>query len=1288
MAQFRAQEPFVVRRRLNDGRVIETRFNPTPSGGGVYLYRDVTERAEYEAKLAEKTELLEAALENMGEGISVFGPDLKLMIRNETAARVLELTPALLKQPAVSLEDVMRFRAERGDFGDGDVQSLVERRVARFRAQRPWSETRRRPDGRAFETRFNPTPMGGGVFMFRDVTERADAEARLAEKTALLEAIRRNMGEGIAVYDADRTLLVGNEIVALVIDVPAVLFKPGATLDALIRFRVGRGDYGEVDPDAAVREGIVRFQARRPWTKVRRRPDGRTIETRFSPMPNGVGVFVFRDVTKRADAEAKLAEKTALLEATLENIGEGVAVYGPDFRLRTCNAIAVQLLEAPAALMQPGVSSFEDVMRFRIARGDFGDLDADLLAREKAEQLHAQACASRTLKFRSGRVVEVRCNPYPDGGAVYVLRDVTERAEYETKLAEKTAVLEATLENIGEGVSVYGPDLRLKMCNEIMARIIGAPPGLLRPGVSHQDVIRFRAQRGELGDIDVDTAIRERGARFRARKPLVETRATCDGRVIEARINLTPDGGAIYVVRDVTERAEYEAKLDEKNRLLEATFENMGQGITVFGPDLKLRTCNEYVAQMAGEEGSLLQPGVSLEDVARFRALSTNYADGATEAYVAEKVAEFRAQRPWSRTYTIHDGRVIEARFNPLPDRGGIFLFRDVSERERAEARIREEEAKFRSLVEMDVAGIVIVRDDVTVGYCNSFMANMVGYAAEEIVGRPLLDFVPETERPNLVRIIKTQLSGVGEPVQIAMKVRARNGSILEVLVNASRSTFEGRRARIAVVVDVTARNRAERELASAAAILAAIHESSPDGILVVDPAGRILSANRRFGEMFDFRAELLPAGDGTPLLALASRQVADPGAFRRRMQYLFDHPDESGHDEVAVKDGRVFDRLTSPLKTVDGKRLGRIWFFRDITARRKAEGSLRASEERFRMLIEEAPDAIVLFDCDQDRCVAANKAAERLFGVPREEIVEQGPQRFYTPEQPDALPVARSYSEHNKRALAGEEVTFERRIRQPSGEERVCRITLVRLPSEVSLLRASMLDVTEQRAAEAKLAEVQRNIVIRQESERQKIARELHDSLGQYLAAMNMKIGVLDQSVAEAAPVRAGLADLKNLTATVGKEVSRLAWELRPIALDDIGLEPAIQHFVEEWARRSGLRFDLHLALKDRRLPPNVETTLYRVLQEGITNVVKHARAKSVGVILKASPNDVVLIIEDDGIGFASEEVRRSSSARLGLLGIRERLAAIRGGLEIEATPGRGTTLIIRVSLNDRAAV
>ncbi len=200
----------------------------------------------------------------------------------------------------------------------------------------------------------------------------------------------------------------------------------------------------------------------------------------------------------------------------------------------------------------------------------------------------------------------------------------------------------------------------------------------------------------------------------------------------------------------------------------------------------------------------------------------------------------------------------------------------------------------------------------------------------------------------------------------------------------------------------------------------------------------------------------------------------------------------------------------------------------------------------------------------------------------------------------PTAGRSAESYSEHNGRALAGEEVTFERRIRRLSGEERMCRATLVRLPSNVHLLRASLVDITEQRAAEAQLSEVLRDTVIRQEAERQRIARELHDALGQYLAAMSMKLEIFGRSAPDVSPLKAWLEELKRLTATVGDEVNRLAWELRPAALDDIGLEPAIQHFVDEWARRSGLRFDLHLALKRRRLPSDIETTLYRVLQEG----------------------------------------------------------------------------------------
>jgi two-component system, chemotaxis family, sensor kinase Cph1 len=185
----------------------------------------------------------------------------------------------------------------------------------------------------------------------------------------------------------------------------------------------------------------------------------------------------------------------------------------------------------------------------------------------------------------------------------------------------------------------------------------------------------------------------------------------------------------------------------------------------------------------------------------------------------------------------------------------------------------------------------------------------------------------------------------------------------------------------------------------------------------------------------------------------------------------------------------------------------------------------------------------------------------------------------------------------------------------------------------------------------------------------------------------MRMKLDIFDRRVADSTTMKSELAELKTLTGEIGDEVSRLAWELRPIALDDIGLEAAIQRFAEEWAQRSGLRFDLHLALKDRRLASNVEITLYRVLQEGVTNIVKHAQAHRVGVILKASQSDVVLIVEDDGVGFELENTNRISRPRLGLLGMRERLAVIHGVLEIETRPGAGTTLIVRVPLDDRLA-
>ncbi len=144
-----------------------------------------------------------------------------------------------------------------------------------------------------------------------------------------------------------------------------------------------------------------------------------------------------------------------------------------------------------------------------------------------------------------------------------------------------------------------------------------------------------------------------------------------------------------------------------------------------------------------------------------------------------------------------------------------------------------------------------------------------------------------------------------------------------------------------------------------------------------------------------------------------------------------------------------------------------------DITERKQAEEGLRQSEERFRLLVEQAPDAILLLDVDQGRFVDVNPAAERLLGCNRDELLKHGPQHFYRARATRcAAGRAKSFAEHNERALAGEEITYERRIRDALGQDRLCQVTLVRLPSVgPPVLRASFVDITEQREARARAA-------------------------------------------------------------------------------------------------------------------------------------------------------------------------------------------------------------------------
>jgi signal transduction histidine kinase len=161
-------------------------------------------------------------------------------------------------------------------------------------------------------------------------------------------------------------------------------------------------------------------------------------------------------------------------------------------------------------------------------------------------------------------------------------------------------------------------------------------------------------------------------------------------------------------------------------------------------------------------------------------------------------------------------------------------------------------------------------------------------------------------------------------------------------------------------------------------------------------------------------------------------------------------------------------------------------------------------------------------------------------------------------------------------------------------------------------------------------------------------------------------------------------LERLLGLVRQINQDVRRIALELRPTTLDDLGLQTALVHYVEDWSERAGVEVDLHLSgLDHERLPPVVETNLYRIAQEALTNVLKHARAGHVTLILERRQDHLLMIVEDDGMGFDPESPpsdRVGLEPQLGLSGMSERVAAVGGTLQVESTPGAGTTLFVRV--------
>ncbi len=482
-------------------------------------------------------------------------------------------------------------------------------------------------------------------------------------------------------------------------------------------------------------------------------------------------------------------------------------------------------------------------------------------------------------------------------------------------------------------------------------------------------------------------------------------------------------------------------------------------------------------------------------------------------------------------------------------------------------------------------------------------------------------------------------------------------------------------------------RQAANLALQNAQARVSDIVESAMDPIISVDENQRIVVFNAAAERVFRWPRDAVL---GEPLdTLLPERFRAVHGAHIQHFNRTGTTSRRMGSQMVLMAlraDGAEFPIEASISQHSEDGRKHFTVILRDITERISGETRLSRSEARLRGILDSAMDAIITVDATQ-HVVLFNAAAEAMFGCPRDEAIGAPLARFIPARFRDV------HVDHVRRF--GESGTASRRMGtqrivtglRRNGEEFPIDAAISQLSEHDEKFYTVILrDVTERvRADEAlrrskkELQELGAAAHVAREHEKSRIARELHDELGQSLTALQMDVAWCKEKMLPEQQAFAGKLDRMQamLDATVAA-TRRIAADLRPLMLDDLGLVPAIEWLVEDFSQRSGVACELAVSDSDLVLPDMHATAVFRIIQESLTNVTRHARASRVEVSIAQTDSVLTVKVRDNGTGFSVEAPRKPNS--YGLLGLRERAALLGGEATISSAPGEGTQVEVRL--------